>query len=112
MVNLRPDYSQIFLTIWRELGGPPLEREYRFDRERRFRFDFAFPLAKVAIEIDGGAWLRIGHVHPANFARDLEKFNLATLAGWRVFRFTPEMFMRNPEVLRPVVELCKTMLTS
>lgn len=43
------DLEAAFDTYWRVLGGPDLEREYRFDAEHRSRFDRAHPLARVAI---------------------------------------------------------------
>ncbi len=35
-------------------GLPKPAREYRFHRERRWRFDFAWPDYKVAVEVEGG----------------------------------------------------------
>ncbi|MCI0731816.1 MAG: hypothetical protein L0332_34550 [Chloroflexi bacterium] len=32
-----------------------------------------------------------GHGHPVRFAGDCEKYNEATLLGWRLIRVTPEM---------------------
>jgi very-short-patch-repair endonuclease len=46
--------------------------------------DLAFPIAKVAIEVDGWAW----HVDPARFRADRRKGNLLTRAGWSLLRFT------------------------
>jgi very-short-patch-repair endonuclease len=60
------------------------EREYRFLLERRFRFDFALPARKLAVEIDG-----VVHRIKSRFAADREKGNLATLHGWRVMHFAP-----------------------
>jgi very-short-patch-repair endonuclease len=65
--------------------------EYRFDKKRRFRFDFAWPTQKVAVEIQGGTWTGGGHVRGKGYTRDCEKMNLAQSAGWRVFQFTTDM---------------------
>jgi len=62
------------------------EREYRFC-ERRWRFDFAWPQAKVAVEIEGGVWTNGGHSRGAGYVKNLEKYNAAALLGWRLFRF-------------------------
>lgn len=67
-----------------------LEREYRFCEGRKWAFDFAYPLRRLGIEIEGGTWRGGRHVRPLGFARDCEKYNAATLAGWRVLRFTTE----------------------
>lgn len=66
------------------------EREHRFAPPRRFRFDFAWPHKKLAVECEGGAWTRGRHTRPQGFINDCEKYNLATLNGWRVLRFTGE----------------------
>lgn len=65
-------------------------REHRFDPKRRWRFDFAFPDQMVAVEIEGGVWTGGRHTRGKGYAADLEKYNAAALAGWRVFRFTTE----------------------
>ena len=58
-------------------------------RPRHGRFDFAWPAVKVAVEIEGGTWMpRSRHTSGAGFAADCEKYNAATVDGWRVLRFT------------------------
>ena len=68
-------------------GVPEPVREHRFDAVRRWRFDFSWPWAKVAVEVEGGTWSGGRHTRPSGFAADLEKYNAAALAGWRVLRF-------------------------
>jgi very-short-patch-repair endonuclease len=70
-------------------GLPSPAREYRFHPRRRWRFDFAWPLYKVAVEVDGGVYNRGRHVRGTGFERDAEKGNEAVLQGWRVLHFTP-----------------------
>lgn len=62
-------------------------REYQFHPERKFRFDFAWPEQKLAVEINGGIYGG-RHTRPEGYSRDLEKLNLAILSGWRVLQFT------------------------
>jgi very-short-patch-repair endonuclease len=71
---------------------PDPETEHRFDPNRRWRFDFAWPTESLAVEVEGGSWTRGGsrHTSPAGFAADCEKYNRATLAGWRVLRVTTD----------------------
>ena len=64
--------------------------EYRFLKKRRFRFDFAWPDRMMAVEVEGGVWTGGRHTRGQGYSRDLEKYNLATLHGWRVFRFTTQ----------------------
>jgi very-short-patch-repair endonuclease len=64
------------------LPGWDLQTEYRFDDVRRWRFDFAFPSVKLAIEVEGKA-----HYHAKRHKTDCEKLNEALRQGWRVLRF-------------------------
>jgi very-short-patch-repair endonuclease len=61
------------------------EQEYRFCSTERWRFDFAFPGLKLAVEIDGGG---MGHGHFTPWRREKEnlKFNAAAALGWRILR--------------------------
>lgn|SRR5574338_1546952 len=63
--------------------------EYKFHSKRKWRFDVAFPIQKIAFEIEGGIWVGGRHVHPGMFIKDCEKYNEATRLGWRVFRLPP-----------------------
>ena len=66
-------------------------REYQFIPNRRFRFDFAWPEEKVALECEGGIWIKGRHTRGTGFQNDCHKYNLAVLFGWRVLRYTPQM---------------------
>jgi very-short-patch-repair endonuclease len=71
----------------RKIGG--FEREYGFHPERRWRFDFAWPHAKVAVEVDGGIYQQGRHNRGAGMEKDNEKLNEALSCGWKVLRFGP-----------------------
>ena len=66
-------------------------REHRFHPKRRWRFDFAWPERRLAVEVEGGTWSQGRHTRGQGFAADCEKYNAAALLGWRVLRFTKEM---------------------
>lgn len=72
-----------FRTKWAEDPPPSFVEEYRFDTLRQWRFDFAWPLERVAVEING----RGRHQQVDGARRDSEKWNAATAAGWRIFHF-------------------------
>ena len=67
---------------------PEPEREYRFAPPRRWRFDFAWPAAMLALEVEGGVWSTGGHTSGKGFTDDCEKMNEALIRGWRVLRVT------------------------
>ena len=67
-------------------------REFRFHPTRKWRFDFALPSHKFAVEIEGGimASSRLGHSTGASIKKDMEKYNAATILDWKVIRVMPE----------------------
>lgn len=69
-------------------GLPEPERELKFCQTRRWRFDFAYPVVGMAIEVEGGIFSRGGHTRGAGYRANCEKYNTATLLGWRVLRYT------------------------
>jgi len=69
-----------------ECGIP--ESEYRFHPTRKWRFDFAFPDKKVAIECEGGVWTGGRHTSGSGYVGDTQKYNEAVILGWRVLRYT------------------------
>lgn len=71
-------------------AGTPCVAEHRFHPTRRWRFDYALPEAKVAIEIDGGVWTYGRHNRAAGYIADMEKLNEAARLGWRVLRYTTD----------------------
>ena len=65
-------------------GLPNPVREFRF---HRWRFDFAWPKLKVAVEIDGGTYMTGGHHSGGKgYENDCRKSNQAQLEGWAVMR--------------------------
>ena len=84
-----PKCSVVEHSAWIWIVGndlPVPEVEYKFDLRRRWRFDFAWPDAKVALEIEGGHW--IGGHGGNRYEKDMEKYNHAAV-NWRVIRVTP-----------------------
>lgn len=64
-------------------GVPSPEREYVFHEGRKWRFDFAWPTIRLAVEIEG----RGRHQNVVGFRKDAHKYNTAARAGWLVLRF-------------------------
>lgn len=76
-----------------------VEREFKFYPERAWRFDFAIPDRKIAIECEGGVWTNGRHTRGSGFIADLEKYNEAQRLGWSIFRFHGAQVM-NGEAIR------------
>jgi very-short-patch-repair endonuclease len=82
---------------------PKPTREFRFMPPRLFRFDFAWPEKKLAVEVEGGIWVRGGHTRGGGFTSNCEKYNWAILEGWRVLRFT-DREIKNGDALQMIEE--------
>ena len=74
-------------------AGISYEIEYKFHPTRKWRFDFALPLHKIAVEVEGASWSGGRHTRGAGFAADCEKYSIAATLGWRVIRATTEQVM-------------------
>lgn len=91
-------------------AGIDFVREYRFGAEacggagkglrarldaaglRDWRFDFAIIEHKIAIEVEGGGWMKKSrHTSGAGFHGDLLKYQAAARLGWAVYRCDPAM---------------------
>lgn len=86
------DKAPLFAYYWRIGTEPSLPQpveEFQFHPSRKWRFDFAWPDYKIAVEVDGGQWLARGGRH--NTDKDREKMNAAAELGWRVFRYSVDM---------------------
>lgn len=79
--------AQLVFQI-RAYGLPQPEREHRFHKTRRWRFDFAYPDRLLAIEVHGGVWTQGRHSRGAGFTKDCEKYTAAAILGWRILHFT------------------------
>lgn len=93
----KPD---VFVTFVKQELGIDLQQEYQFHAERKFRFDYACPELKIAVEQEGGIWLKGGGAHsrPQNILRDMEKYNLATSMGWKILRRTPDQLFQSETI--------------
>lgn len=82
--------TDIFTVICKTDLKVECVKEYRFHPKRLWRFDYAIPEHKIALEVEGGVWTGGRHIRAQGFLGDMEKYNTATLMGWRVFRTTPD----------------------
>jgi hypothetical protein len=70
--------------------------EYKFHPDRKWRFDFAWVKEKIAVEIEGGCWIKGRHNRGTGFIGDMSKYNNAVLLGWKVLRYTPQQIPTIP----------------
>lgn len=104
--------AENILAVQLDEAGIEYFQEYMFHPTRKWRFDFAFPGAKLAVEVEGGllgapvhcqvcgATVMIRtktgksivvrqsgrHNVGKGYVSDLEKYQQAVLLGWRVVR--------------------------
>ena len=102
--------AEELLAIHLRANGIEAVREYRFAAEacggtgkglrprlkdaglQDWRFDFAIPAQKIAIEVEGGGWMKKSrHTSGAGFHGDLMKYQAAARLGWVVYRCDPAM---------------------
>lgn len=85
----------------------PWEREYRFGAMaaggpgkglrarleaaglRDWRFDVALPELRLAIEVEGGAFVGGRHTRGPGFEMDIRKYDAGMRLGWTIYRCTP-----------------------
>lgn len=83
-----------FPLLCRAEGVPAPTPEYKFalaaGGKRRWAFDWCWPDAHLALEVDGGGFVGGRHHRAAGFAEDCVKLNTALVLGWRVLRCTPQ----------------------
>lgn len=63
--------------------------EYKFHPKRRWRFDYACEVAKVAVEVNGGNYAGGRHINPTAIVKEYEKYAEAAAMGWVVISCTP-----------------------
>jgi len=92
------ELEESFLSLWKALARECTlpDREVRFHPTRRWRFDFAWPIERVAVEIEGGVWSRGGHTRGKVFIANCDKYNAAAVMGWKVLRYTTNHLRERP----------------
>lgn len=86
-----PTQTRITLKYFRErFPNEIIVAEYWPVISERERIDFAFPVVKLAIEIEGGVWTGGRHTRGAGFVNDCNKYNRLESDLWHVLRYQPE----------------------
>lgn len=88
-----------FVELMRNKLNLTFYKEYRFHPSRKWRFDYACPEKKIAVEVEGGSWCGGRHTSGAGFNKDREKYGTGTLMGWRIFRTIPQELLSDEFIL-------------
>lgn len=92
--------------LWKKNTDIPLESEYGFHLTRKWRFDFAIPDIKLAIEVDGFG----RHTSMKGFCADLVKMNNAVKLGWSILRYPASLVKEAPQyVVDDILEFAETL---
>lgn len=82
--------------------GLKFEKEFRFSH-RMFRFDYRIydpdnESLKLGCEIEGGVWTgNSRHTRGQGYSNDCTKYNIASVLGWTVLRYTTQQIQKDPQ---------------
>jgi very-short-patch-repair endonuclease len=65
-------------------------RDWRADYLINTRYDQLLERGDVLVEIEGGVWKQGRHTRGSGYVNDLQKYNMASALGFKLFRFTTE----------------------
>lgn len=85
--KINPENVLAALLVREGIQAP--STEYRFHATWKWRFDYAWPRWKVALEVEGGVWTGGRHTRGSGFVKDMKKYNHAAAMGWLVLRCQP-----------------------
>ena len=94
----KSDLERALAFAIRAAGLPAPETQYSYVPGRKFAADFAWPEARLLVEVQGGVYTRGAHGSVGGVLRDIERLNLATLAGWRMLRFAGQHIERGEAI--------------
>lgn len=84
--------EKVLWVFHREGKIPKYVQELQFHDLRKFRFDWAIPEWKLAIEYEGIFSKKSRHTGINGYTIDCEKYNLAQLEGWKILRYTAKNY--------------------
>jgi hypothetical protein len=88
-ISIEKQTIELFLKQFKEKGLiDDYVSELKFHDTRKFRFDWAIPRFKIAIEYEGLFSEKSRHTTVSGFSEDCTKYNLAIANGWKVLRYT------------------------
>jgi very-short-patch-repair endonuclease len=125
MSDLEASFQNAWNMLAKDMPKPVVECE--FFEGRGWRFDFCWPEAKLAVEMDGGlrnntffskkhnAFITTKggrHNRPEGYIEDCNKMNAATESGWAVLRYTSDHMKHSPvQVIEQVMNTLKSRMS-
>lgn len=100
------DTADLLAFQMRVAGLPEPVREFQFHPTRRWRFDLAYPKRMLAIECEGGTWMRGRHNFGHGYENDMRKYNSGALLGWCILRYSTGM-IKSGEALDELSRILK-----
>ena len=105
--NVNRGKLSLLESTMNRIGNYEVKSEYAFYPGRNWRFDFAIPSHKVAIEVEGAVWSQNGrHTRLEGYVRDLEKYNAAASCGWKLIRVMPADLL-SIKTIKMIVMACQ-----
>ena len=108
--------AAILATLEQMFGPDKVFKEYKFHAIRRWRFDYAIPEIKLAIEYHGHAGFvgkgSSGHSTIKGLTNDCEKMNSASAHGWKVLAFTALHFRHAERMRHNLTDLENTIINA
>ena len=94
----------MFVKLVKQELGLNVVKEFQFCKDRKFKSDYYLPQLNLIIECEGGIYTGQAHGSIKGILRDIEKYNLATILGYKVLRYTPDRLYSN-EVLNAIKQI-------
>ncbi len=104
MLNIN---AMVILNRIKRAGLPEPVEEFQFCKDRQFRADFAWPDKMILLEYEGGILKKNGkgaHNRSMGYLKDCRKYNLATILGYKILRYT---FLSIDDIVPDLKELLK-----
>lgn len=101
--NKAKEWLSLNLQLWANEQCLELVTEHRFHPDRKWRFDWALPAVKVAVEYEGIHSAKSRHTTKKGYAGDVEKYNAATADGWRIIRATSSDYKNVLKLLNDMI---------
>lgn len=107
----------ILITMQTMFGEDMVVIEHRFHSVRRWRFDYAIPKIKLAVEYHGnaafvGKFGSSGHGSIKGQTNDCEKINSAIALGWLVLQFTALHFRHSDRFKHNLTDVRTTIMNA